>query len=180
MNRPEPNQEVLDRARNIRLLICDVDGVLSDGKVILGSEGEEFKTFNIKDGLGIKALLQNGIQVAIITGRDSPIVDYRARELGITHVFQGRQDKVAALNQLRDLLGLDAQQIAHIGDDLPDLTLFPLVGLTATVADGHWLLRERAHWTSASKGGDGAVRELAELLLESQGHLQAFLERYRP
>ncbi len=180
MSRPEPNQELLDRARDIRLLICDVDGVLSDGKVILGSEGEEFKTFNIKDGLGIKALLQNGIQVAIITGRDSPIVDNRARELGITHVFQGQQDKVSALRKLQELLTLEARNIAHIGDDLPDLTLFPLVGLTATVADGHWLLRERAHWTSRNKGGDGAVRELAELLLESQGHLQDFLDRFRP
>ncbi|TDQ46546.1 3-deoxy-manno-octulosonate-8-phosphatase KdsC [Permianibacter aggregans] len=172
------DQQLLQRARAIRLLICDVDGVLTDGSVILGNNGEELKAFNIKDGFGIKALQKFGVEVALITGRQSKLVETRARELGISQVFQGNTDKRGAFNQLLQQLNLTPMQVAHIGDDLPDLPLFMRVGLAVAPSDGHPWMRERAHFVTVAEGGRGCVRELADLILHAQGHVDALLAQY--
>jgi len=170
--------EILRKASQIKLLICDVDGVLSDGKVYFGESGQEIKNFNIKDGLGLKLLQRAGIQVAIITGRSSDIVARRAGELGIVHVYQGKSDKRATYQELKRTLQLEPQQIAHIGDDLPDLALMRTSGLGIAVADAHPFVRRHADWVTGLNGGAGAVRETADLILHAQNKLDAILSTY--
>ncbi|NVJ49295.1 MAG: 3-deoxy-manno-octulosonate-8-phosphatase KdsC [Gammaproteobacteria bacterium] len=166
------------KAQMIRLLIMDVDGVLSDGKVYYSNSGDELKNFNIKDGLGIKLLQQNNIKTAIITGRHSAIVERRAKELGIEFVFQGKSDKRAAFNELLQLCQVSANQVAHIGDDLPDLPLMQMAGLGIAVQDGNWFVKQHADWITTAGGGMGAVRETAELLLFSQQALESTYQQY--
>lgn len=178
MNKPQYSQELLHQARHIKLLICDVDGVLSNGQVIIGNQGEELKTFNIKDGFGLKSLMQHNINVAIITGRRSEIVEKRCRELAIKHIYQGQVDKIAAYQELCEKLSVEPSQVCHVGDDLPDLPLMRRSGLGVTVADGHWFVRQNADWTTQSKGGFGAVREVTDLILESKGLLEKHLQEY--
>ena len=170
--------EVMRKAAQIKLLICDVDGVLSDGKVYFGESGQEFKNFNIKDGLGLKLLQKIGVQVAIITGRSSDIVARRAAELGIVNVYQGKSDKRATYQKLQQTLQLAPQQIAHIGDDLPDLALMRMSGLGIAVADAHPFVRQHADWVTDLNGGVGAVREAADLILHAQNKLDAILNTY--
>jgi 3-deoxy-D-manno-octulosonate 8-phosphate phosphatase (KDO 8-P phosphatase) len=172
------DSELASKARQIKLLICDVDGVLSDGKVYFSQQGDEIKNFNIKDGLGIKLLQKSGIQVAIITGRNSNVVARRAEELGIALVYQGHSDKRQAFREIVQSLNLKPEQIAHIGDDLPDLTIMKQSGLGICVADGHDFVKKHADLITYKKGGDGAVREVADLLLESHGKLTKLLEAY--
>ncbi|MAP04977.1 MAG: phenylphosphate carboxylase subunit delta [Halieaceae bacterium] len=150
---------------NIRLLVMDVDGVMTDGKITYTSDGQELKSFNIKDGLGIKRAQASGIETAIITGRTSPIVERRARELGIAHLVQGREDKLAALSDLVGQLNLSLDQVAYIGDDLPDLTAIESVKLGACPADAATEVKSKANWVSTRSGGDGCVRELCDLLV---------------
>ena len=150
---------------DIRLLVMDVDGVMTDGKVTYTSDGQELKSFNIKDGVGIKRAQASGIETAIITGRTSPMVERRALELGITHLIQGREDKVAALFELLGNMRLSADQVAYIGDDLPDLAAIEAVGLGACPADAAAAVKSRAKWVSTRTGGDGCVRELCDLLV---------------
>ena len=150
---------------NIRLLVMDVDGVMTDGKITYTSDGQELKSFNIKDGLGIKRAQASGIETAIITGRTSPIVERRARELGIAHLVQGREDKLAALSDLVGQLNLSLDQVAYIGDDLPDLTAIESVKLGACPADAAIEVKSKANWVSTRSGGDGCVRELCDLLV---------------
>jgi 3-deoxy-D-manno-octulosonate 8-phosphate phosphatase (KDO 8-P phosphatase) len=169
---------VTEKAAAIKLLICDVDGVLSDGKVYYSNQGDEIKSFNIKDGLGIKQLIEQGIQVAIITGRQSEIVERRAKELGINFIFQGRSDKQSAYNEIINTMKINTKQVAHIGDDLPDLPLMQQSGLGVCVADGHFFVRQNADWITKAAGGQGAVRELADLLLYSQQRLEPVLNKY--
>ena len=149
----------------IRLLVMDVDGVMTDGKIIYTSDGQEIKSFNIKDGLGIKRAQASGIETAIITGRTSPMVERRALELGIAHLVQGREDKLAALSDLLDQTNLSLDQVAYIGDDLPDLTAIESVKLGACPADAATEVKSRANWVSTRAGGDGCVRELCDLLV---------------
>ena len=149
----------------IRLLVMDVDGVMTDGKIIYTSDGQEIKSFNIKDGLGIKRAQASGIETAIITGRTSPMVERRALELGIAHLVQGREDKLAALSDLLDQINLSLDQVAYIGDDLPDLTAIESVKLGACPADAATEVKSRANWVSTRAGGDGCVRELCDLLV---------------
>ena len=149
----------------IRLLVMDVDGVMTDGKIIYTSDGQEIKSFNIKDGLGIKRAQASGIETAIITGRTSPMVERRALELGIAHLVQGREDKLAALSDLLDQTNLSLDQVAYIGDDLPDLTAIESVKLGACPADAADEVKSRANWVSTRAGGDGCVRELCDLLV---------------
>ncbi|TQV89790.1 3-deoxy-manno-octulosonate-8-phosphatase KdsC [Aliikangiella coralliicola] len=175
---PNYPANILAIAKNIKLLICDVDGVLSDGKVYLTNQGDEIKSFNIKDGLGIKLLQKSGIQVAIITGRHSTIVERRAKELGIQHVYQGRSDKRSTFDEIVSLLSLTPAQVAHIGDDLPDLPLMKRAGLGISVADGYEFVREQADWVTTTSGGQGAVREVADLLLHAQQRLDDILDGY--
>lgn len=169
---------VLQKASRIKLLICDVDGVLSDGKVYFSNENTELKNFNIKDGFGIKLLQQAGIAVGIITGRESKIVEIRGKELGIALISQGQKNKMTAFKQMLEANNLTPDQVAHIGDDLPDLPIMQMAGLGVTVADGHFFLLEQADWVSRYPGGHGAVRELADLLLFSQGKLGKLLEDF--
>ena len=150
---------------NIRLLVMDVDGVMTDGKITYTSDGQELKSFNIKDGLGVKRAQASGIETAIITGRTSPIVERRARELGIAHLVQGREDKLAALSDLVGQLNLSLDQVAYIGDDLPDLTAIESVKLGACPADAATEVKSKANWVSTRSGGDGCVRELCDLLV---------------
>ena len=150
---------------DIRLLVMDVDGVMTDGKITYTSDGQELKSFNIKDGLGIKRAQASGIETAIITGRKSPMVAQRARELGIAHLVQGREDKLAALSDLVDQMNLSLDQVAYIGDDLPDLTAIESVKLGACPADAATEVKSKANWVSTRSGGDGCVRELCDLLV---------------
>lgn len=164
-------QAILEKARQIRLLICDVDGVMSDGLIYMGNDGEELKAFNVRDGYGIRCLLTSGIEVAIITGRDAKLLENRAKTLGITHLYQGQSDKLLAYHQLLDKLELDAQHVAYIGDDLIDWPVMAKVGLSVAVADAHPLLLPRADYITRIAGGRGAVRELCDLILLAQDKL---------
>ena len=168
-----------DKALPIKLLALDVDGVLTNGKIYYGNSGEELKAFNIKDGLGIKMLQRAGITVAIITGRESAVVTRRATELGINDIIQGREDKLQALEELCQGRGLTLAECAYMGDDLPDLGAINCVGLGLGVADAANPVREAAHWCSSRNGGDGAVREACEFILQAKGQLAAMEATYR-
>ncbi len=150
---------------DIRLLVMDVDGVMTDGKVTYTSDGQELKSFNIKDGLGIKRANASGIETAIITARTSPMVERRVLELSITYLIQGREDKLSALADLVRQMNLSLDQVAYIGDDLTDLTAIESVKLGACPADAAIEVRSKADWVSSRAGGDGCVRELCDLLV---------------
>ena len=166
------------RARAIQLLLLDIDGGLSDGGIIYDSEGRELKRFHIHDGLGIKLLQQHGIQVGIITGRVSPMVERRARELGIELLIQGREDKAAAMQEVINKLSLTRDAVAYMGDDLPDLAAIAQVGLGIAPANAVAMVRKHAHCVTATSGGNGAVREAAEFILAAQGLLDNIHMRY--
>ena len=174
-----PSQAIITAAKNIKLLLLDVDGVLTDGKLYYGNSGEELKAFNIQDGLGIKLLQQGGIQVGIITGRVSTLLQRRADELGINPVIQGREDKLTALRELLENQNLGLHEIAFMGDDLPDLSAINLVGLGITVAIACSSLAAKADWQTLRSGGDGAVREAAEMILKAQGKFDTLVERFK-
>ncbi|WP_416240428.1 3-deoxy-manno-octulosonate-8-phosphatase KdsC [Oceanimonas baumannii] len=166
------SKEVWHRLKDIRLLICDVDGVLSDGMIYLGNEGEEYKSFSTRDGFGIKALLNAGIEVAVITGRSSRIVSERMGALGVRHIYQGQSNKLDSYGELLSDLGLTPAQVAYIGDDVVDLPVMQDCGLGVAVADAHPLVLQRALYTTRTPGGRGAVRELCDLLLDAGGVLE--------
>ena len=160
---------LLEKAAKIKLVILDVDGVLTDGKVTYTSEGEELKSFNIKDGLGIKLLQKASIKVGIITGRNSPMVARRASELSIDPIVQGREDKAEAMKAVAETCELTYEQIAYMGDDLPDLGALRLAGLAFAPADAHAEVLAVTDWTATRGGGQGAVREMCDHLLTSRG-----------
>jgi len=160
-----------ERARRVRLLTCDVDGVLTDGRIYVDDDGREAKAFSALDGVGLHMLADAGIAVAWITGSTAPAVAHRAKTLGVAHVFQDARDKVAPWRTLAAQLALAPEQCAHIGDDLPDLPLMALCGFAATVPHAPPSVRAVAHYVTRRDGGYGAVRELAELLLAAQGRL---------
>lgn len=162
----------------IKLLVMDVDGILTNGTLSFLADGSEVKTFSILDGLGLKLLMQSGIKTAIITGRSSPQVELRAKNLGIDYTQQGREDKLEALKELWKRTGFDASNTAYIGDDLPDLSAIKTCQFGATVPNGYWYVRQHADWISETPGGQGAVRELCDLILAAQGNLEAALESY--
>ncbi|PWK47794.1 3-deoxy-manno-octulosonate-8-phosphatase KdsC [Pleionea mediterranea] len=178
MELPNLSESLLLKARQIQLLIMDVDGVLSDGMVYYTNNGDEIKNFNIKDGLGIKLMHQAGIKTAIITGRQSAIVERRAKELGISHIVQGAPDKRNAFQSILAAENLTADQVAHVGDDLPDLPLMQLAGLGIAVKDANWFVRQHADWITDESGGKGAVRNIAELLLTSREQLTDVYHSY--
>jgi 3-deoxy-D-manno-octulosonate 8-phosphate phosphatase (KDO 8-P phosphatase) len=162
-------EEVRGRAARIKLLILDVDGVLTDGGLIWHANGEESKVFHVHDGHGIRLLQRAGIEVALLTGRRSQVVDHRARDLGIKLVVQGSRNKLADYEDILQLRELDDQSVAYVGDDLVDLPLFRRVGLAVAVADGTAHIFPYCHASTESKGGGGAVREVCEFLLQVQG-----------
>lgn len=166
------------RARKLKLLLLDVDGVLTDGKLYFGNGGEELKAFHILDGHGIKQLQASGVKVGIITGRESALVAHRARELSVEILVQKSPDKVASLQQIASDEGLTLEQIAFMGDDYPDLPVIRKVGLGLTVANGHPELLAHAHWQSRRSGGDGAVREACDMIMQAQGTYEAALQKF--
>lgn len=170
--------EAKQRAQAIRLLLLDVDGVLSDGSIVYDSDGRESKRFHIHDGLGIKLLQQYNIQVGIITGRVSPMVERRARELGIELLIQGREDKAAAMHEAIQQLSVTPDAVAYMGDDLPDLAAILQAGLGIAPANAVSIVRQHANLVTAATGGHGAVREAAEFILAAQGQLDAIHARY--
>lgn len=169
---------ILERAARIRLVIFDVDGVLTDGSLYLGDDGQEYKAFNSRDGHGMVTLRETGVRLAVITGRSSEVVRIRMESLGVAHVYQGRRDKLPAYEELKASLGLPDAEVAYVGDDVVDLPVMRRVGLAIAVADAHPLVRQHAHWSTGSGGGRGAAREVCELILEAQGNLDQITTRY--
>jgi len=170
--------EAIERARALQLMAFDVDGVLTDGGLYLTDGGEEIKRFHTLDGLGMKLLQSAGVELALITGRQSRLVARRAAELGVTHLFQGVEDKLAALEALRVRLGIAMASCGYMGDDLPDLPLLTRCGFAATVPEAPEAVRARAHYVSRKPAGGGAVREVCELILSARGALEAAVGRH--
>ena len=160
-----------EKARRIRLLIVDIDGVLTDGGLQFDGQGQEYKTFNSLDGHGLRMLLDCGIEVGVITGRHSAIVDHRMAELGVKHVYQGNRDKRPAFEHLLELTGLAPDQVAYVGDDLPDLPIMRRVGLAIAVQNAHAFVKQHSDWTTTLLGGRGAVREVTDFILQAQSLL---------
>lgn len=167
-----------ERAARIRLMIFDVDGILTDGSLHYGPEGEVIKTFNVLDGHGIKLLQQSGVATAIISARQSALVVRRASDLGITHVFQGVHDKRAAFEQLLDKTGIAPEACGFVGDDVIDLPILLRVGFSASVPNGHPEVKSRVHFLTKAAGGAGAARELCDFILRAQGNYEAALAPY--
>lgn len=159
---------LFEKARRIRLLVLDVDGVLTDGRLYFAADGEELKVFDVRDGYGLVALQRAGVAVAIISGRESDAVRRRAEELGITRVSQGVEDKAAQIDALLEELGIEPRETACIGDDVPDLPMLRRAGLAIAVADAHPTVQAETHWTTSQPGGRGAVREACDLLLSAR------------
>lgn len=169
---------VVARARKIRLLALDVDGVMTDGRLYYDQAGQEMKAFSTRDGLGIKALQGSGIRVALITGRESPMVNWRANELGIEFVFQGAGDKNQALLELLTAADVSVEEVCYAGDDWIDLPVLERVGFSVSVADADPVVRQRVHWVSPEAGGMGAVRSICNLILAAQGLDEKLLREY--
>lgn len=164
--------DIIAIAKDIKLLICDVDGVFSDGLVYMGNSGEELKTFHTRDGYGVKSLMGAGVEVAIITGRQSQIVETRMSALGIKLIYQGQDDKIKAYQDICHKLDIAPEHTGYIGDDLIDWPVMERVALKVCVADGHPLLVQRANYVTKIKGGHGAVREVSDLILQAKGELE--------
>lgn len=162
------SEEAFKRAGKIRLVLFDVDGVLTDGNIYLDDAGTEFKAFNTHDGHGIRLLLHYGFEVGVITGRTSKALGHRMRDLGVKHVHQGCKDKFLAFRELLSRLGLDERQAAYVGDDIFDLQVMTRCGLAVAVADAHAYVKQHAHCETANPGGRGAAREVCELVLDAQ------------
>lgn len=170
--------DVAARAARVKLACFDVDGVLTDGRLWYGAGGESLKAFHVHDGLGLKLLMQAGVKTAIVTARQSAMVEARGRELGFTHVHQGVKDKHALVSQLAQENGITLDECAFVGDDLPDLAAMRAVGLSIAVTNAHLWVRDRAHWRTQRAGGDGAVREVCDLLLGARGEAEAVLAKF--
>lgn len=171
-------QDILERAKKIKMVIFDVDGVLTDGSLFLGDGGEEYKAFNSRDGHGMKMLQDSGVKIGIITGRTSEVVRHRMESLGIEHVYQGKVHKVPAYEELIGSLNLHAEEIAYVGDDVVDLGVMKRVGLAIAVQDAHPLVKQHAHWQTEKCGGRGAGRDVCELIMQAQGTLEKELAKY--
>ncbi|MGH9431293.1 MAG: KdsC family phosphatase [Terriglobia bacterium] len=176
------SRDLRQRARRVRLLLLDVDGVLTDGRIYYlprsGGGLLESKTFHSRDGLGIRFAHEAGILTGIISGRGTPVVLHRARELGIQFIYQDALDKLRPYEEILQQAGLTHEEVCYVGDDLVDLPLLKRVGLAVGVGDGHPELRRHVHYVTHSPGGMGAVREAIELVLDAQGKLKPLLKRY--
>ncbi len=168
----------MDKAVAIRLVIFDVDGVLTDGSLFLGDDGQEYKAFNSRDGHGMKMLQATGVEIGIITGRTSQVVSYRMDSLGIKHVYQGQLEKLPAFEELIQRLGVTTEQVAYVGDDVVDLPILLRVGLAIAVQDAHPLVKQHSHWTTPNCGGRAAARDVCELIMQAQGTLESQLGHY--
>lgn len=173
---PNIDNSVQTLAQQIKLVIFDVDGVLTDGRLYFGDDGQEYKAFYSKDGLGMKMLMKSGVEIGIITARSAPLVAHRMENLGIQHLYQGQGDKVPAFEEMVKKLKITPQQVAYVGDDLIDLPVMNRVGFAIAVADAHNEVIQRAHWTTPHNGGMGGARDVCDLIMETQGTLQAMVE----
>ncbi len=176
--KPTSLVSITEKAKKIKLLILDVDGVLTDGKLFFDNDGNEYKSFHARDGHGIKLLRQTGVEVAVISGRKSNSVALRMKSLGIEHVYQGHENKLAAFNEVLQKLNITPDQAAHMGDDLLDLPLMTRVGLSIAVADANFAVVARADWCTLLSGGNGAVREVCDFIMQAQGHFDDVLNTY--
>lgn len=172
------SKDVLARAARLRLVVFDVDGVLTDGRLLLGDNGVEYKAFHSRDGHGMKMLAGTGVELAIITGRRSRLVAERMASLGITHVHQGHESKLPVFERLVADLEIEEAETAYVGDDVVDLGIMSRVGLSIAVANAHPLVLEHAHWRTPSDGGRGAAREVCDLVMHAQGTLDAVHRSY--
>ena len=171
-------QLIVEKAKKLKLLILDVDGVLTDGKLFFDNEGNEYKSFHARDGHGIKLLRQTGVEVAVISGRKSNSVALRMKSLGIDHIYQGHEDKRAAFNELLTKVGITSEQVAHVGDDLLDLPIMTRVGLAIAVNDANFAVKKHADWCTTTPGGQGAVREVCDFIMQAQGHFNDVLNTF--
>ena len=169
---------VLKSAQDVKLVLFDVDGVLTDSQLFIGDDGQEYKAFNSRDGHGLKMLMRSGVAVGIITGRTSKVVQHRVADLGIQHIYQGCLDKLPVYETLIQELGLTPEQTAFVGDDVVDLPIMLRAGLALTVHDAHYLVKKHAHWITPSGGGRGAAREICELIMYAQGHYAEAMVAY--
>ena len=175
---PALSQDIAERARRIKLLVLDVDGVLTDGRLFIGSGGEILKAFHTHDGHGIKMLQQSGTACAVLTARDDAAVGTRVAQLGIRHYFKGVHDKKTAYAALREEAGVSEEACAFVGDDVIDLPVMTRCGLPVAVENAHGFVKQHARWITHKSGGAGAVREVCDLLMHAQGHLQSALAEY--
>lgn len=171
-------QDILEKAKKIKLVVFDVDGVLTNGQIIIGDDGEEYKAFHSRDGHGMKLLQFTGVEIAIITGRTSRTVEHRMQSLGIKYVFQGQRIKLPVFEKLIKELKLSPDECAYVGDDWVDLSIMSRVGLAIAVQDADPVVKKHAHFITSSNGGHGAAREVCELIMEGQGNLQDQIERH--
>ena len=169
---------LIEKAANIKLAVFDVDGVLTNGQLILGESGNEYKAFHVRDGHGLVMLLETGCNIAVITARSSKIVAERMASLGIKYVYQGEKDKGARLMKLIDELGIEREQVAYTGDDVIDLPAMIKVGLPIAVADARPEVKQHADWITEERGGQGAVREVCELIMKAQGKFDERINAY--
>lgn len=170
--------KLLAKAQAVKLLICDIDGVLTDGRLHITQDGIHYLSFHVHDGLGLKLLMHSGIEVAIITTSPSPIIDCRMQQLGIKHYFKHQYDKLIAYEQLQQSLSLEDKQIAYIGDDLIDLPVLERAGLSIAVANAVSEVQQQVSWVTTKAGGQGAVREVCELIMRAQGTRQDALTTF--
>ncbi len=171
-------QDILEKAARVKLVIFDVDGVLTDGSLYLGDDGQEYKAFHSHDGHGMKLLQKAGVSIGIITARTSKVVEHRMASLGIEHVYQGQLEKLPAFLDLAEKLDLAPEAVAYVGDDVVDLPIMVRVGLAIAVADAHPLVARHAHWQTANPGGRGAARDVCELILDARGLLEDLYRKY--
>ncbi len=176
----DKSQTLINKAKDVKLIIFDVDGVLTDGSLFFDNQGQEFKAFNSKDGHGLRLLLENDVEVALITGRQSELVKHRAENLRLNPdlVYQGYRDKVPAFNDLLEKTGFKRENIAYVGDDVIDLPIMSQVGFAIAVGDANWFVKEQADWTTELGGGKGAAREVSEFILDAKGKLDELYQAY--
>ena len=170
--------KLIEHAKNIKCLICDLDGVLTDGLLYIDNHFNELKTFHIRDGVGLKLLMAAGIEVAVITGSHNAVVDHRMQQLGIVHYYKNQLDKQEAFKELKNRLNLQNEDIAYIGDDIPDVPIMQQVGFSVAVADAVHHIKEIALWQTSLPGGRGAVRELCDLILNAQNKMDLAIAGY--
>jgi 3-deoxy-D-manno-octulosonate 8-phosphate phosphatase (KDO 8-P phosphatase) len=171
-------QVQLEKVKQLKLLILDVDGVLTDGRLFFDDNGKEYKCFHARDGHGIKLLRQSGVEVAVISGRKSNSVAIRMQTLGVQLVYQGHENKRAAFTEILQHLNLSPKQVAHVGDDVLDLPIMVQAGFGVAVADAHFAVKQRADWCTQIAGGQGAVREVCDLIMQVQGTFDVMLQTY--
>lgn len=171
-------KKIIEKSKQIRLVLFDVDGVLTDGSLIMGDDGQEYKAFNAKDGHGMKMLQASGVEIGIISARNSRVVALRMESLGIKHVYQGQRDKLKAYADLKKRLKLKSEQIAYVGDDLLDLGIMRKVGLSIAVHDASLEVIQQADWQTSAPGGRGAAREVCEMIMRAQDTLDRIMAGY--